>query len=200
MQIEIDRGADRLAVTVFAEGTPGAPLFVLVPAMGVPARYYRPFADLLTSAGYAVAAADLRGTGLSGFRASRRTTYGLADLADDVAAVLEGLAPLRAGRPTYLVGHSLGGQAAVLHLARTLDPSVAGLVLVACGLPYWRLFGARSLGVWAFTQALAGISTVAGYWPGWGFGGRQARGVITTGRTRRVPAASPPPSRPTSTP
>jgi predicted alpha/beta hydrolase len=32
--------------------------------------------------------------------------------------------------------------------------------------------------VWAFAEFLNGVSTVAGAWPGWAFGGRQARGVI----------------------
>ncbi|MGH3681059.1 MAG: alpha/beta fold hydrolase, partial [Natronosporangium sp.] len=92
-----------------------------------------------------------------------------------------------------LVGHSLGGQACLLHLARSRDPGVvAGLALVAVGLPYWRVYrDRRRLWVLPFTQAIHATATVLRVWPGWGFGGRQARGVIRdwsfTARTGRFP-------------
>ena len=57
----LDRGTDRLAVHVYPDG--GGPVALVLPAMGVPARYYRPFAGHLRDAGLAVLVADLRGTG-----------------------------------------------------------------------------------------------------------------------------------------
>ena len=41
----LDRGTDRLAVHVYPDG--GGPVALVLPAMGVPARYYRPFAGHL---------------------------------------------------------------------------------------------------------------------------------------------------------
>ena len=127
----------RIGVQVYPEpaGVRGAPVVVIWPAMGVRARYYRPFAAALRDAGLAVIVADLRGTGESTPRPSRACRYGYAELAADVGAVLDALKPRLDGRRTVLLGHSLGGQAAVLHLALHGEPGVDGLALVAVGLP-----------------------------------------------------------------
>ncbi len=149
----VDRGVDRIGLQVYPEpDAPDAPAVVIWPAMGVPARYYRPFAAELRSAGLAVFVADLRGTGASSPRPSR---------------------------PCLLLGHSLGGQTCLLHVALTGGADAAGLVLVATVLPYWRTYpGASSYALLAYTQGIATVAALRGVWPGWGFGGRQARGVI----------------------
>lgn len=189
----IERGTDRLAVHAYPDpDPPAAPAVVIWPAMGVPARYYRPFASALHRAGLAVRVVDLRGTGASVPRPSRRSRYGYAELASDVGAVLDASADL-AGRPVVLLGHSLGGQACLLHCAAGGHPTVDGLVLVAVGLPWWRLYPpshrSRLVGLVGSVNV---ASMLLGYWPGWGFGGRQARGVVRdwayTARTGRFPA------------
>jgi predicted alpha/beta hydrolase len=137
---------------------------VVFPAMGVPASYYGRFAESLVDSGFEVFVAELAGS-----------DYG--ELADHVGATLRSLADRRGGRRTVLLGHSLGGQVCALHLARS-GARVDGLVLIAVGIPYWRVYGLRGLGVLGFTQALNAISLLLRHWPGWGFGGRQPRGVI----------------------
>jgi predicted alpha/beta hydrolase len=66
---------------------------------------------------------------------------------------------------------------------------VDGLVLVAVGLPYWRAYRHGGAAVLAYTQGINAVSTAVRVWPGWSFGGRQARGVISdwaaTARTGR---------------
>ncbi|KUJ49105.1 MULTISPECIES: alpha/beta fold hydrolase [Micromonospora] len=184
----------RLGIQVYPEpvGPAGAPVVLVAPAMGVRARYYRPFATALRAAGLAVVVADLRGTGESTPRPSRACRYGYTELAADIGAVRTALKARFDGRPTLLLGHSLGGQAAVLHLALHGEQEVDGLVLVAVGIPYWRDFtGPRRYGVLPYTQGIAATTRLLGVWPGWGFGGRQARGVIRdwahTARTGRFP-------------
>ncbi len=178
----VDRGTDRLAVHVYPEpDLASGPAAVLLPAMGVPARYYRPFAAHLRAEGFGVAVADLRGTGDSTPPPRRRSRYGYPNLADDIGAVLDALGARFAGRTVLLVGHSLGGQVALLHLATAPAPStVDGVVLVAVGLPYFRAYPGRwrQARVLQLTQTVVATSAVLGVWPGWGFGGRQARGVI----------------------
>ncbi|GAA2391256.1 hypothetical protein Cme02nite_13770 [Catellatospora methionotrophica] len=182
MQLTVDRGSDRLGVQLHPAQDPAAPLIVVFPAMGVPAGYYTRFAHALNAAGFGVAVTDLRGTGTSAPPPSRASRYGYPELADDVDAVLDALAEHRAGRRTILLGHSLGGQVCVLHLAREAARGaghrVDGLVLIAVGLPYWRIYPRRGLGVLAMTQFVNAVSGLLQVWPGWGFGGRQARGVI----------------------
>lgn len=184
----------RLGLQVYPEppGRPDAPVVLIAPAMGVRARYYRPFAAALRHAGLAVAVADLRGTGESTPRPSRSCRYGYAELAADIGAVRAALKDRWDGRRTLLLGHSLGGQAAVLHLALHGEQEVDGLALVAVGIPYWRDFaGLRRYGVLPYTQGIAATARLLGVWPGWGFGGRQVRGVIRdwahTARTGRFP-------------
>jgi predicted alpha/beta hydrolase len=163
------------------------PMALILPAMGVPARYYRHFAAELHAAGFAVLALDLRGNGASTPGPSRRTRYGYADLVDDVAVVCAALAERRAGRPLLLVGHSLGGQIGLLHAAN--DPAgITGVVLVAAAIPYWRAYpDRRRYGLLAMTQSIGAASAVLRVWPGWGFGGRQAGRVMTDwARTART--------------
>lgn len=188
----VDRGADQLRLHWYDDRGPDAPMVVLWPAMGVPARYYRPFATALGEAGLTVVVVDLRGTGASTPRASRASRYGYAELTDDVAAVLDAVKPYRSGRRLVLVGHSLGGQACLLHLARGGGGDVDALALVAVGLPHWRLYRGRlRAGVLAMSQGIWAASALLRVWPGWGFGGRQSRGVIgdwaRTARTGRFP-------------
>ncbi|GAA2328085.1 alpha/beta hydrolase family protein [Dactylosporangium salmoneum] len=189
----VDRGTDRIALHVYPADDGAPTLAVLWPAMGVPARYYRAFASELASQGLAVVVADLRGTGASTPAPSRTSRYGLGELTADVDAVLEHLKPRRAGRRTLLIGHSLGGQACALHLAAQPGSEVDGLALLAVGVPYWRRYPAgERFKVLAQTQTLAAAGALLRVWPGWGFGGRQARGVIRdwahTARTGRYPA------------
>ncbi len=192
----VPRDGERLGIQVYPDPDsdpdsgadqrhdPG-PAVVIWPAMGVPARYYRPLAGYLVGAGARVAVADLRGTGASTPVPSRRSRYGLAELVQDVGAVRQALAPWLAGRRTLLLGHSLGGQAVVLHTALAQSGAAAehctvdGIALVAVGLPYFRSYPARQAAtVLPFTQGIAATTALLRVWPGWGFGGRQARGVI----------------------
>ncbi|MBV1852545.1 alpha/beta hydrolase family protein [Catellatospora tritici] len=194
MQLSVDRGSDRLAVQLHPVDDPAAPLVVLFPAMGVPGGYYKRFAASLNEAGLAVAVADPRGNGASTPAPSRSSGYGYPETVDDVAAVLDALAEHRAGRRTILLGHSLGGQACVMHLARRGSADIDGLVLIAVGLPYWRNYPrGQRLAVLAMTQTIGAVSALLRVWPGWGFGGRQARGVIRdwaySSRWGRFPAA-----------
>jgi predicted alpha/beta hydrolase len=175
----LDRGTDRLGLHIYPDPGGDASVVIIWPAMGTPARFYRPFAQKLGEAGLAVVAVDLRGTGSSTPVPSRSSRYGYGDIASDVGAVLDALKSRLDGRRRYLLGHSLGGQACAIHLARSGGSDVDGLILVAVGLPWYRSYrGARRRGVLLFTQWIVAVTATLRVWPGWGFGGRQARGVI----------------------
>ena len=192
----VDHGRERLGLHVYPEPADGdSPVVLVLPAMGTPARYYAPLAEALWTEGLAVVVADLRGTGSSTPRPSRSSRYGYAGIASDVGAVVAAFRSRLGDRPVLLLGHSLGGQAAVLHVARTGGDGIAGIVLIAVGLPWFRSYpGRRKVGVLVFTQAIVALAAIVGFWPGWGFGGRQARGVIRdwgyTARHGRFPDIS----------
>ncbi|GIG64604.1 alpha/beta hydrolase family protein [Phytomonospora endophytica] len=164
--------------------SPGeGPAVLVLPAMGVPAGYYRRFAADLTEQGLNVAVADLRGTGSSTPRASRDQRYGYAELVSDVPVVIDhlvdhGFLGPDGQRPLMLLGHSLGGHVASLYLAGAPESPVRGLTLVACGIPYHALYGWRGPMVHTMATTLRTTAKVLGHWPGAGFAGRQTHGVI----------------------
>ena len=157
---------DGIALRILPGGD-DAPVAVVWPAMGAPARFYTPVrrgAVRRRADGGARRSARHRGQRAA---APRRTDrYGYAELADDVGAVLAALKPRFGDRRTVLVGHSLGGQVALLRLATNPESTVDGIVLVAVGLPYWRLYPGRSRAViLGYTQAIGARPRCCGSGP-----------------------------------
>lgn len=152
-----------------------------LPALGVAARHYLPFADALAAQGVAVFLHEWRGHGSSGLRASRTADWGYRELLlRDLPASEAAVGAALPATDRILGGHSLGSQLACCRLA--LSPSSAGrLWLVAGGSPYWRAFPARTR--WWLPMAyrfLPWLAQARGALPGRtiGFGGNEARGVI----------------------
>lgn len=160
-------------------GGAGDPVVVLLPALGVAAGYYGPFAKALAAQGIATLVADFPGQGVSRPLASRKNDFGYAAVSDDVVAATVAVAQKRyAARSLVFLGHSFGGQVAMVHLA-THDSPVRALVLIGSGSPYWRGFPNR-LKLLVQTQTLGAVAAVRGHWPGdrLGFGGRQPRRLM----------------------
>lgn len=153
---------------------------VWLPALGVPARSYEPFARALAARGVAVVVHEWRGFGSSSLRASRATDWAYRELLMlDVPATME-FARESFGRVQILGGHSLGGQLASCTQALTEAPADA-LWLVASGAPFWGVFP-RPLryGLPLAYRLLDSLAQLFGALPGRriGFGGNEARGVI----------------------
>jgi predicted alpha/beta hydrolase len=158
------------------------PMALVLPAMGVPATFYGPLLDGLAANGVTAVVADFPGQGGSRPLAARDHDYGYAALATKfVPRVLQASRSELGHRLTVLLGHSLGGQVAVVAAAAERDIADA-LVLVAAGTPHWRVFEGR-LGweVLVQTQAVGAVARANGYWPGerFGFGGRQPRRLMS---------------------
>ncbi len=179
LEVRLPNGAS-LAVDYFA-GSDGAPVAIILPALGVTARVYHRFAAALNSRGLGVAVMDLRGTGDSVPRVDASARYGYQDVATvDLPAVVSAVRQRTPGSPLVFVGHSLGGQIAPMYAARW-PQELAGLALVAAGTPHFRAYrGLGGLTPLLGTSAIAGIARVRGYWPGdrLGFAGRQSRVLV----------------------
>jgi len=123
----VRRGAVDLA---YERRGAGAPV-VLIQGLGMPGRMWLGLPGALLRLGHTVVTPDARGTGLSG----GRPPFSMAQLADDVAAVVEDVGC----GPALVLGISFGGMVAQ-HLALRRPDLVAGLVLAAttCGLPHGR--------------------------------------------------------------
>jgi len=154
---------------------------VWLPALGVAAKHYLPFAEALAARGIAVFVHEWRGNGSSSLRAARDHDWGYRELLTVDLPVSEAAIDTAApGLPRILGGHSLGGQLACCRLG--LSPDAAQrLWLVAAGAPYWRAFPPRTR--WWLPMAyrfLPWLADRCGALPGRriGFGGQEARGVI----------------------
>ena len=153
-----------------------------LPALGVPARHYLPFAETLAERGVAVFLHEWRGNGSSNLRPSRAVDWGYRELLADIAASRDAMAAaLPATAARRLGGHSLGGQLACCHAALDDGTGYEELWLVASGTPYWRRFPAPR--GWTLPLAYRFLPWLArrnGTLPGRriGFGGTEARGVI----------------------
>ncbi|WP_369938933.1 alpha/beta fold hydrolase [Xanthomonas medicagonis] len=161
---------------------PAAPRRALLwlPALGVAARHYLPFAEALAARDVAVFVHEWRGNGSSTLRPSRASDWGYRQLlCEDLPASHVALARHTA-LPLTLGGHSLGGQLACCYAA--LHPQAAAqLWLVASGTPYWRCFAPprRYLLPLAY-RFLAWLAQRQGVLHGrrLGFGSTEARSLI----------------------
>ena len=153
---------------------------VVVPAMGVAAKFYDRFGDALASRDFQVFVSELRGIGSSSLRASRDVDFGYRELLGDLALVVREARARSGELPIFVVGHSLGGHLAVLFAGLHRD-EVAGAGVVAGGTPYFRNWDMPMRAKLFFgSKIMRGIGAMLGYVPGdrLGFGGREARTVI----------------------
>lgn len=180
LALPIDTGdGHRFELLARIPESPRAALLWL-PALGVAAKHYLPFAETLAARGIAVFLHEWRGNGSSNLRAGRKCDWGYRELFADIAASEAMIESQAVGASRILGGHSLGGQFACCILA--LSPRRARtLWLVASGAPYWRSFPAPTRWWLPFAyRFLPWLANRNGALPGRrvGFGGNEARGVI----------------------
>lgn len=161
---------------------PHAPVILCLPAMGVPARFYRTMMQALAAAtGGPVYTAELRGQGDSAERVARGADFGYREIVEkDVPRWLDHLAFHHPHRRIVLLGHSLGGQLAVLASA-ALAHRLGALVLVAAGTAHHRVWPAAQRWRARLTvHAIALAARLLPWYPGrrLGFGGNQPRRLM----------------------
>lgn len=162
---------------------PAAPVATLLwlPALGIAARHYLPFAEALAARGIAVFVHEWRGHGSSNLRADRNTDWGYHELLQfDLSASADVIDQHYPTLPKIVGGHSLGGQLAACLLA--LRPHTATrLWLIASGAPFWRVFPNPHRWLLPLVyRLLPWLADRNGALPGRaiGFGGKEARGVM----------------------
>ncbi|MBB1020376.1 alpha/beta fold hydrolase, partial [Dietzia sp. E1] len=159
------------------------PSVLVLPGIAVGARYYLPLARALAAEGVDVAITELRGQGESTYRIGRRSAPAgyHESAAEDVPLALDAMERSLGRRPVLLLGHSMGAQIGVYHLARH-DPRVAGLVAVAAQSPFHRGFpGPVGRKLRAGSVILPALGWLSGHVPGQFFG---AKGRIPADRIR----------------
>ena len=157
-----------------------APVIIIMPALGVKAKFYDSFAKKLKDKGYIVVTTDLRGTGKSAIN-PRKRNFGYHEIISfDWSVIIEKINKHFPNNKIYLLGHSLGGQLNTLYASQH-QQLISGLLLVAsCSVYYKGWNFPLNLGVLFGTQAAGLLVKMLGYFPGKkvGFAGTEAKNVI----------------------
>ena len=127
-----------LAGTLFKPEKPPAGVVVIASAMGVPKRFYHPFAGFLSENGLAALTFDYRGVGeseLKGIDGAGVTLHDWGHL--DIDAALRESSNHFGELPLYLLGHSCGGQLFGLAPSST---KLSGVIFISAQIPNWRLW------------------------------------------------------------
>ncbi|MHA2364513.1 MAG: alpha/beta hydrolase family protein [Candidatus Hodarchaeales archaeon] len=169
-------------ITVFSnDSKTNSPVIIIMPAMGVPATYYRPLALTIKKIGWHAITTDLRGIGTSSVRALRHINFGYHEMITyDWPAIINKVKTRFPTNQIFLLGHSLGGQINSLYFSINQN-AVDGLILVAaCSVFFkgWKFpLNIRTL---LGAQFVYVVSLVLGYFPGKkiGFAGQEAKNVI----------------------
>jgi predicted alpha/beta hydrolase len=140
--------------------------------LGIPQRFYAPFAAWLAARGHTVMTFDLRGMGESRRPEHRRSLRGLdADMLtwarQDFAAAVARVYELASCVPVAVVGHSLGMHHAAMTDEQT-QRRIEVVVSVAAGSGYWRDWAApsRRLAPLMLHLAVPLLTPLMGYFPG----------------------------------
>lgn len=158
----------RFVVRLAPAPEPSAPVVLVLPAMAMKAKFYGPLAAALHAEGLTAATCDLRGHGQSTPELSPRSTHGYREMVEtDLPAVLDALRGRFPDAPLHLLGHSLGGQVALLAAAARPE-AVDGVAVIATGTVHFRAFATlrRRLEVLVKIQAMALWTRRRGWWPG----------------------------------
>jgi len=155
------------------------PIVVILPAMGVPASFYEQFGhELGKSLNATVVLTELPGQGSDVRSASKGDDFGYECVVDiGLPSLVGSLKTARPARPIFLVGHSLGGQLALLSL-QNIAHHVTGLILIASGAVHPKFWPrSQQPSAAAMVWSVAAISRVLPWYPGrrLGFGGDQAK-------------------------
>src|SRR4051812_19028558 len=111
-------GGGRVGIQWYGRPGDAKSALAVIPALGVPSRYYRELARVLVGKGHVVAVISLRAAETS-ISALRQQRYGYKEVLDvDLATLIPAVQKRVGAAPLYLVGHSLGGQFALLYAGR----------------------------------------------------------------------------------
>ncbi len=155
-------------------------VFLILPAMGVRASYYKHFAEKLADHGMAAATIDWRGHGKSSVVASRMQDWGYSRLVEDVYDVCYYLRKRLHFDRLIILGHSMGGQVGHLTAAK-YSHLIDGVIGITSSDPYYKMWprGYRR-GFYFISLLVYPISYVIGHFPGYffNFAKREARTAI----------------------
>lgn len=153
---------------------------LMLPAMGMAARYYRPFAQKLAEQNIPVYLFEQRGHGHSSMRPGRQCNYGFKEYLADIDTAVNWLQQHHSFNKINLLGHSLGGHLASCFTAVNPD-RVAKIILTGCASPYHKAFDRKtSLLLQGLYHSIPVMNKLLGYYHGdfTGFAGKESQQLM----------------------
>jgi predicted alpha/beta hydrolase len=160
---------------VFPAETDTDRTYLVLPALGVRASFYKHLGAAIAGEGYNALTLDWRGHGQSSIRPGRGLDYGYSDYIQDLRESVLLAAETFPGSRLVLLGHSLGGQLGCLLISRYPE-LVRDIILVAsCSVYYRGWDGWQALRVRMVGGGFHQLARLLGHFPGdkIGFGGRE---------------------------
>ena len=174
------RDDSHVNINIFKNGkdVSSGPVFLVLPALGVRAGFYQPLVFSMVTKGWHVVTMDWRGTGTSSVQVSRKAGFGFHELLTiDLPGIVTEVKRLFPNSPAYLLGHSLGGQLALLY-ASLIEQTFEGVVVLTGGSNYYKNLKLFYRTIRLFNYRLIQIVTmICGYFPGHrlGFAGKESK-------------------------
>lgn len=154
---------------------------ILMPALGVPAKFYKKLAQGLAGGGVTTVIVEQRGNGESSYRANDGSVFSISEyLSTDLKAAYGWFKQDMQDVPFYIGGHSLGGHVASMFAARHPN-EFSGIIHFACGMPFpadFSLLGKMMIKIYAVLVPVT--ARLFGYFPGQklGFAGSEYTGLM----------------------
>lgn len=151
-------------------------VFLMLPALGVKARFYRHLAKELAEQGIATVLFEQRGHGESECRPQKGSSVGYDQyLKLDLPLAIDWAKQQLPGVPFFLGGHSLGAHLSNF-IAADRGAEITGLIHMACVFPYHGFYPRKqAILLKVLCAAIPFLTRVLGYYPGalFGFGGKE---------------------------
>lgn len=177
------RGDDGVVVplAVYKPEDTAKAVFLLLPALGVKAKFYKRVAKSLAAQGIATVLFEQRGHGESPYRPARGEMVGYRDyLGVDIPLAISWVKESFPDVPLFTGGHSLGAHMGNYMAAERPD-DIAGLIHMACVFPYKGFFSRKeALQLGILCSLIPPLTRLLGYYPGewFGFGSKEYRHVM----------------------
>lgn len=165
----------------FKAKAPAKAVFLMLPALGVKAKFYKHVAAGLAAAGITTLLFEQRGHGESPYRPHRSAEVGYTEyLTVDLPAALDWAQEQYPGAPLFLGGHSLGAHLSNF-MAAYRPNDITGLIHIACVFPFHGFYSKNSARMLRLLCILLPTLTrIFGYYQGswFGFGAKEYRQVM----------------------
>ena len=168
-------------INVIRAGSNSKGTAIILPALGVRARFYKRFACELNAFGINTIILEQRGQGRSAEKPARRSSFGYGEYAlNDLLAVINWCRKQFPETSLLAVGHSMGAHIS-LTLAALRPGVLDGITMVAAGTPFYRTFtGKERRQVRLLTMLMPALLKIFGHYPGhlFGFAGKEFPGIM----------------------